>query len=96
MTARTGVLILLVALTLTASWMLGYREGEQTGGFRLVHEMDGQYDRDKKGDMDEGRDMGRDQVCNEIRAYKVSIAKDLNDNTQICGWHDLDDPIKSN
>jgi hypothetical protein len=83
--ARVAVLILLAAVGLTASWMLGYREGQQTGAFRLAHDMDASKDRDIQSDIN----IGRDQVCNEIRRYKISIAKDLNDNTQICDFPDL-------
>jgi hypothetical protein len=43
-----------------------------------------------------GIEKGRDQVCGEIRRYKFSMAKDLDENTQICGWPDMDDPKKSN
>ena len=92
MMGRVGVLILLWALSLTAGWMLGYREGQQTGAFRLVHEMDVSYDRDVKNN----KDIDRDQICNEIRSYKLSIARDLDENTQICGWRDMDGPENSN
>ena len=83
--ARVAVLILLAAVGLTASWMLGYREGQQTGAFRLAHDMDASKDRDIQGDIDKGRT----QVCNEIKRYNLTMAKDLNDNTQICDLPDL-------
>ena len=54
--------------------------------------MDKSYDRDIKNN----NDMDRDEVCNEIRAYKKSIARDLDENTQICGWRDMDGPEISN
>ena len=43
MTGRIGVLILMATLSLTASWMLGYREGQQTGAFHLLREMNETY-----------------------------------------------------
>jgi len=84
---RVPVFVLLTVLGLVASWMLGYREGRQTGAVRLLHEMSLEYAEDYKG---------RPQVCDEIRHYKLSMAKDLNDNTQICRWPDLDGPKNSN
>ncbi len=107
MNARIGVLALLAILGLIASWMLGYQEGQQTGAFRLVHEMDVSYDKDLKNAVNDDRlsydrgaknqmDQDRDAVCNEIRHYKLSIAKDLDENTQICGWRDMDGPENPN
>jgi hypothetical protein len=92
MIARASVLILLAALCCATSWLVGYREGQQTGAFSLVRQMDKSYDRDIKNN----NDMDRDEVCNEIRAYKKSIARDLDENTQICGWRDMDGPENSN
>ena len=34
----------------------------------------------------EGIDQGHDDVCNAIKRYKPSMAEDLDENTQICGW----------
>jgi hypothetical protein len=91
-TARAGVLILTAALAMAGSWLLGYRQGQQIGAFQLVRQMDQSYSRDVK----DGMDMDRDQVCGEIRRYKPSIARDLDENTQICGWPDMDGPDESN
>jgi hypothetical protein len=90
MDGRISVLILIAALVCVASWLLGYQQGQRTGAFELVREMDVSYARDVKNDSD----MDRDQVCNEIRRYKKSIARDLDENTQICGWRDMDGPEK--
>lgn len=87
-------LIVIAALSSAASWMIGYHQGQRTGAFHLLREMDANYVRDSKADIDEGRDKGRDQVCDDIRRYKFSIAKDLDENTQICGWPDMDGPKK--
>ena len=87
--------------------MIGYREGQQTGAFRLVHDMDVSYDKNLKDAISDDRlsydrdasnmmDKDRDTVCNEIRRYKLSIAKDLDENTQICGWRDMDGPENPN
>jgi hypothetical protein len=92
MIARASVLVFLAALCCVASWLHGYREGQQTGAYDLVRQMDKSYDRDIKNNDD----MNRDEVCNEIRAYKKSIARDLDENTQICGWRDMDGPEISN
>jgi hypothetical protein len=92
MTGRALVLILIATLSLAASWLLGYREGQVTGAFRLLHEMGEEDARDEHV----GIDKGRDQVCNEIRRYKFSMAKDLDENTEICGWPDMDGPNFSN
>ncbi len=54
--------------------MLGYREGQQTGAFTCCRTMD------VDGDIKNNKDMDRDQVCNEIRDYKLSIARDLDEN----------------
>ncbi|MBI3678525.1 MAG: hypothetical protein HY243_18100 [Proteobacteria bacterium] len=94
MTARTGILILLAIVCLTTSWMLGYREGQQEGAFRLLRE-GAEYTIDTK-EIKDVMDMDRDQVCNEIRDYKLSMARDLDENTQICGWPDMDGPKNSN
>jgi hypothetical protein len=92
MMGRASILIFIAALGCLGSWMLGYREGQQTGAYSLVRQMDQSYDRDIKNNQD----MDRDAVCNEIRAYKRSIARDLDANTQICGWRDMDGPEISN
>lgn len=89
---RALVLALLAAACLTAGWLLGYRDGRQTGAFHLLREMDESFELDRKSAMD----MDRDGVCNEIRRYKLSIARDLDENTQICGWPDMDGPENSN
>jgi hypothetical protein len=39
-----------------------------------------------KAGRDEGTDIGREDVCNEIKRYKQSIADDLDENTSICNW----------
>ena len=92
MTARAGVLILLAALGCVTSWLHGYREGQRTGAYQLLRETDTSYTRDVKN----GMDMDRDRVCNEIRRYKLSMARDLDENTEICGWPDMDGPEDSN
>lgn len=92
MDARTGVLIFVALLGCAASWMFGYREGKQRGAYQLVHEMDVSYDRDVKNN----KDVNRDEICWEIRRYKPSIAKDLDENTQICGYRDMDGPEPMN
>jgi hypothetical protein len=86
MNARIGILTLLVVLGLIASWMLGYYEGQQVGAVRLAHDVDAPYDRAVQDDINKGRD----QVCGEIKSYKLSIAADLENNTQICDFPDLD------
>jgi hypothetical protein len=86
MIARASILILVMVLSMTASWLWGYHEGEQTGAFHLLSQVRGDFERDAKDQAD----MDRDQVCNEIRKYKESIARDLDENTQICGWRDMD------
>lgn len=96
MKGRTGVLILLVTLSLTASWLFGYHEGQQTGAFRMLREMGADPAAVSARSESDGIDRGRDQVCNEIRRYKFSIAKDLDENTQICCWSDMDGPENSN
>jgi hypothetical protein len=88
MTARVLVLLLLATLGFAASWLLGYQMGQRTGAFHLLYEMGEQEGIDYKAAKDESRD----QVCNEIRRYKLSMAKDLDENTQICGWSDMDGP----
>jgi hypothetical protein len=91
MTARIGILILFATLSLMASWMLGYREGQQTGAFQLLRQMNRTYQIDVKN----AADVDRDRVCDEIRDYKLSMARDLDENTQICGWPDMDGPENS-
>jgi hypothetical protein len=91
MVGRAVALGLIAVLCLTASWMLGYRQGQQTGAFQLRDEEEVAYVTDRKNDFDEDRD----QVCNEIRRYKLSMAKDLDENTQICGYDDMDWPGNS-
>lgn len=79
--------VILIAIpSLAASWMLGYHEGQQTGAFRLLRQMDQSFILDVRN----AEDIDRDQVCNEIRRYKLSIAKDLDENTEICGYSDMD------
>ena len=39
----------------------------------------------------QGADRGRDDVCGEIFKYKQSLARDLDENTQICGYDQWDD-----
>lgn len=82
-----GVLLLLAVLSSAICWMLGYREGQQAGAFRLVHDLGVSYDRDVKNQ----KDIDRDDVCNEIRHYKLAVARDLDENTEICGWRDMDE-----
>ncbi len=76
---------------LAASWMLGYHEGQQTGAYRMLHQLDSGDTREKNG-----IEKGRDQVCDEIRRYKFSMAKDLDEHTKICGWADMDKAENSN
>ena len=96
MIGRIGVLILMAMLSLAASWMLGYREGQKTGAFRLLHEMGAEPATVNARSENNGIEKGRDQVCDEIRRYKESMARDLDENTQICGWPDMDGPENSN
>jgi hypothetical protein len=84
--ARAAVLILLAAICCVGSWLLGYREGQQTGAFHLLRQMGRSY----TGDADHDMDLDREKVCNQIRSYKESIARDLDEHTQICGWPDMD------
>jgi hypothetical protein len=86
MIGRAGALILTAAVALVTGWLFGYHQGQQTGAFHLLHEMGETYTRDVRDDMD----MDRDRVCNEIRDYKVSMAKELDENTEICGYADMD------
>jgi len=95
MKGRASVLILLAVLGCVTSWMLGYREGQLTGAFSLLHQMGPENDKNEN-DQNDGIDKGRDQVCDEIRRYKESMARDLDENTQICGWRDMDGPENSN
>jgi hypothetical protein len=69
------------------NWLLGYHQGLDDG-----HNDTGAY----AGGFKDGIDEGRDQVCDEIRRYNQKMAKTLNDNTEICGWPDMDSPEKSN
>ena len=92
MKGRDTALILLAALCCVTSWLLGYHQGQQTGAFHLLREMDTSFTLDVKN----AKDIDRDQVCNEIRRYKLSMARDLDENTQICGWPDMDDAENSN
>ncbi len=91
MIARASVLIFIATLGCVASWLVGYHQGEQTGAYHLLRQMDRSYTRDVNDDMD----MDRNQVCDEIRIYKESIARDLDEHTQICGWPDMDRPEDS-
>lgn len=92
MKGRASALVLILAVGCVTSWLLGYHEGQQTGAFRLLREMDRTY----KLDIKNATDIDRDQVGDEIRSYKFSMAKDLDENTQICGWPDMDGPEKLN
>jgi hypothetical protein len=92
MIARVSILLFTEALALVAGWLLGYHEGQSTGAFYLLHQMGRTYTRD----VNNGMDMDRDQVCGEIRRYKESVARDLDENTQICGYPDIDGPENSN
>ncbi|MBI3677131.1 MAG: hypothetical protein HY243_11020 [Proteobacteria bacterium] len=92
MKARASILIFFAALCCVVSWLLGYHEGQQTGAYHLLRQMGRSYTRDVKNSTD----IDRDDICNEIRAYKESIARDLDENTQICGWPDMDGPEDSN
>jgi hypothetical protein len=92
MKGRDIALILFAALCCVTSWLLGYHQGQQTGAFHLMREMDRTFTLDVKN----ARDMDRDEICDEIRDYKLSIARDLDENTQICGWPDMDGREKSN
>jgi hypothetical protein len=47
-----------------------------------------------KQGLKDGADQAREDVCNEIRRYKKSIAYDLNENTQICRWAANESPSK--
>lgn len=38
----------------------------------------------------EGIDQGREQVCEEILHYKPAVARDLDENTEICGYDKWD------
>lgn len=87
MIARVSVVLFTVAMGLVASWLLGYHEGQQTGAYNLLYQMGRTYEPDVK----DAEDIDRDQICNEIRRYKESIARDLDEHTQICGWPDMDD-----
>lgn len=91
MKGHAGAFILFAAMGCVTSWLLGYHEGQQTGAFHLLRQMGRSYARDVNDDMD----MDRDQVCNEIRRYKELMARDLDENTQICGWPDMDSPENS-
>jgi hypothetical protein len=92
MKGRDSVLILLAALCCMTSWLVGYHQGQHTGAFRLMREMDRSFTLDVKN----AADMDRDQVCNEIGRYKLSMVRDLDEHTQICGWPDMDGPEDSN
>lgn len=41
--------------------------------------------------LNQGIDRGREQVCDEILHYKQSVARDLDENTEICGYDQWDD-----
>jgi hypothetical protein len=92
MMGRAGIFIFFAALGCVTCWLLGYHEGQQTGAFHLLRQMGRSYTRD----VNDGMDMDRDRVCDEIRRYKESMARDLDENTQICGWPDMDGPENSN
>lgn len=92
MTGRDGALIAFAILGCVTGWLLGYHEGQQYGAYNLLHQMGRTYELDVKN----AKDIDRDQVCGEIRIYKESIARDLDEHTQICGWPDMDDPENSN
>jgi hypothetical protein len=91
MIGRASALILVAAMGCVASWLIGYHEGQQYGALHLMREMDRSFTLDVKNAMD----ADRDQICGEIRRYKLSIAKDLDENTQICGYADMDSPENS-
>ncbi len=40
----------------------------------------------------DGMDQSRDRVCAEILRYKSAMAHDLDENTEICGYDDWDQP----
>jgi hypothetical protein len=88
MTGREGALIALAILGCVTTWLIGYYQGEHYGAFNLLQQMGRTYELDAKN----ADDVTRDQVCDEIRIYKESVARDLDENTQICGWRDWDDP----
>jgi hypothetical protein len=90
LTGRTGILIFVVILALVASWLAGYHEGEENGAFNLLRQTNDASDRTAEIMEQAEADRVREQVCNEIRRYKFSLAKDLDENTQICGWPDMD------
>jgi len=92
MMGQAGALILVAVSALMTGWLFGYHEGQQTGAFHLLREMDRTFTLDVKN----AADMDRDQVCNEIRRYKLSMAKELDENTDICGYADMDRPEDSN
>ncbi len=96
MGAQIGVLVLLAIVSLGTSWLWGYHEGRQTGAFYLLRQYSEASEREAARDEQTETDMARDRVCNEIRHYKFSIAKDLDENTQICGWSDIDGRERSN
>lgn len=87
MIARAAALILIAVLSLATSWLWGYHEGQQTGAFSLLQQI---KEKQEPDDAQNNLDMDRDKVCNEIRNYKPSIAQDLDENTEICGWSDMD------
>lgn len=87
MIARAAALILIAVLSLATSWLWGYHEGQQTGAFSLLQQI---KEKQEPDDAQNNLDMDRDKVCNEIRNYKPSIAQDLDENTEICGWRDMD------
>jgi hypothetical protein len=47
-----------------------------------------------KEGLSQGVDQGRDNVCGEIFKYKQSVARDLDENTEICGHDQWDQPGK--
>jgi hypothetical protein len=93
MMARAGVLLFTVALGLVGSWLFGYHEGQRTGAYYLLRQMD--KSSDYEIDLKNAMDTDRDKVCSEIKSYKLSMARDLDENTQICGWPDMDGPENS-
>jgi hypothetical protein len=96
MKGRDTALILFAALCCVTTWLIGYHQGQQTGAFHLLREMGADSAAIDAKSENDGIEKGREQVCNEIRRYKFSMAKDLDENTQICGWRDMDNLENSN
>jgi hypothetical protein len=95
---RTVFPLLIATLGLAAAWTFGYWDGSHTGAIQLVSKMQAADKISMQDDkiIEDSIDTGRDQVCNEIRRYKLAMAKDLDENTQICGYADMDSLENSN